>query len=59
MGGCNEDRGYSSTKSLIKGYGREKRLGTAVLDSELTDGNEVDSLTHQSSITSTKISGTH
>jgi hypothetical protein len=59
MGGHNEERGYSSMKSLIKGYRREKRLGTAVLDNELTDGNEVVSLTHQSSFTPTKISGTH
>jgi hypothetical protein len=28
MGKGNEERGYSEMKSLIKGYGREKRLGT-------------------------------
>jgi hypothetical protein len=27
MGRGNEERGYSLMKSLIKGYGREKRLG--------------------------------
>jgi hypothetical protein len=32
-------------KSLIKGYGREKRLGTAGLDYRLTDSCRVDSLT--------------
>jgi hypothetical protein len=31
MDGGNEERGYSQMRSLIKGYGREKRLGTAVL----------------------------
>jgi hypothetical protein len=30
MGKGNEERGYSQMKNLIKGYGREKRLGTAV-----------------------------
>jgi hypothetical protein len=28
-------------KSLIKGYGREKRLGTAALANQLRDGSEV------------------
>jgi hypothetical protein len=31
-------------KSLIKGYRREKRLGTVGLDSGLTDGGEIVSL---------------
>jgi hypothetical protein len=31
MGGGNEERGFSYMKSLIKGYGRERRLGTAGL----------------------------
>jgi hypothetical protein len=30
-GGGNEERGYSYMKSLIKGYGREKRLGYTAL----------------------------
>jgi hypothetical protein len=32
MGGGNEERAYSEMKSLIKGYGREKRLGPTRLD---------------------------
>jgi hypothetical protein len=31
MGGGNEERGYSYIESLIKGYGREKRLSCAGL----------------------------
>jgi hypothetical protein len=30
--GGNEERGYSYMKSLVKGYGREKRLGYTVLE---------------------------
>jgi hypothetical protein len=37
-------------KSLIKGYGREKWLGTAGLDSRLTDGCEVVSLMRRPSL---------
>jgi hypothetical protein len=34
-------------KSLIKGYGREKRLGYTGLDNRLTDGSEDVSLTNR------------
>jgi hypothetical protein len=33
MGGDNEERGgYSQMKTLIEGYGREKRLGYTALE---------------------------
>jgi hypothetical protein len=47
MGGGNEERGHSYMKSLIKGYGREKRLGCTVLDNRLTYGGKAVSLTRR------------
>jgi hypothetical protein len=50
-------------ESLIKGYGREKRLGTAGLGSGFTDGCKVVSPTHRPHSTPQKYyfsaSGTH
>jgi hypothetical protein len=51
MGRGNEVRGYSYLKILIKGYGRENRLGYTVLDNRLTDGCETVSLTSQLPLT--------
>jgi hypothetical protein len=38
-------------KSLLKGYGRGKKLGYTDLDNRLTDGDEVASLMPQPSLT--------
>jgi hypothetical protein len=47
MDGGNEDRGFSLMKSLIKGHGREKRLGYTGLDNvgSSTSHNPIDSFT--------------
>jgi hypothetical protein len=50
-------------KSLIKGYGREKRLGYTGLDNRLTEGGKVASPRHRQRSTPQKhyfsASGTH